>query len=336
MIECPLPFGQYDRVVLGHGAGGKLSADLVSRLFLPALGLSDGPLEDAAHLEPPAGNLAMTTDAFVVSPIFFPGGDLGRLAVCGTVNDLAVSGAEPRWISAAFILEEGYPLADLARIAASMREACLEADVRLVAGDTKVVERGKGDGVFITTTGVGVSRARMSIASAQPGDAIVVSGPLGDHGVTILAARESIGVETALVSDVAPVTAICRALLAAVPDTRCMRDPTRGGLASTCVELAEASNAGVRLVERALPFRDEVRAACELWGLDPLHMASEGRVVAVVPAASADRARAAMGAAAAIVGEVTAAHPRMVSLASRAGGERIVHMLAGEPLPRIC
>jgi len=333
MIDCPLPIGQYDRIVLGHGSGGRLSAELVARVFAPP-----PPLEDQATLALDASRIAMTTDAFVVRPLFFPGGDIGRLAIDGTVNDLAVGGAIPRWISAAFILEEGLPIVDLHRIVQSMRRACDEAEVRLVTGDTKVVERGKGDGVFITTTGIGVVPAglELSIANARVGDRIVVSGPLGDHGVALLSVRDGTALETDLVSDVAPVTGLVRALLAAVPNVRCMRDPTRGGLASATTELAQASRVGVRLDERALPLRDAVRAACELWGLDPLHMASEGRVMAVVPAADADRALAALGNDAAIVGECVDAHAGMVTLASRAGGERIVAMLAGEPLPRIC
>ncbi|MEO8707230.1 MAG: hydrogenase expression/formation protein HypE [Kofleriaceae bacterium] len=343
MSDCPLPIASYDRVLLGHGSGGRLSAELVARLFVPALGLDPAaPLEDAAIVDG-GGRLAITTDTFVVKPLVFRGGDIGRLAICGTVNDLAVAGAEPRYITAAFVLEEGLAMAELERIARSMRQACSDSEVQLVAGDTKVVERGKGDGVFITTTGVGIVPAgrALSIAAARPGDAILVSGPLGDHGVTILSMRDGTALETELASDVAPVIGLVRALLAAVPGVRCMRDPTRGGLASTLCELAEASRIGVRIVERHIPFRDEVRAACELWGLDPLHMASEGRIVAVVPAGEAERALAALrghplGREAAIAGECVAEHPGLVTLASRTGGERIVAMLAGEPLPRIC
>jgi hydrogenase expression/formation protein HypE len=343
-VDCPVPIRNYDRIVLGHGSGGRLSADLVARLFVPGFGLDpSAPLEDAATLVTGGDRIAVTTDAFVVTPIIFPGGDIGRLAVDGTVNDLAVAGAEPRWITASFILEEGLPIATLEQIIASMKQACLEAEVKIVAGDTKVVERGKADGIFITTTGVGIVPAgrSLSIAGARPGDRILVSGPLGDHAVAIMSVRDGIELETAHVSDVASVIGLVRALLAAVPDVRCMRDPTRGGLASALTELAEASRCGVRLDETALPVRPAVRAACELWGLDPLHMASEGRVVAVVPAAAAERALEAMrshplGAGAAIVGECVAAHQGLVTLASRAGGERIVAMLAGEPLPRIC
>ena len=344
VLDCPLPIGRYDHVVLGHGSGGRLSAELVAQLFVPGLGLDPAaPLEDQATVAVDGGRIAMTTDAFVVHPLFFPGGDIGRLAIAGTVNDLAVGGADPRWIAASFVLEEGFALADLARIVASMRRTCAEAEVKIVTGDTKVVERGKADGVFVTTTGVGVVPAgrSLSIANAKPGDRVLVSGPLGDHGVAILSVRAGIEVETALVSDVTPIIGLTRALLAQVPSVRAMRDPTRGGLASTANELAQASGVGVVLDERALPFRDEVRAACELWGLDPLHMASEGRLVAVVPPADAEHALTVLrahplGAGAAIVGECTAAHPGTVTLVSRAGGDRIVAMLAGEPLPRIC
>ncbi len=344
MPACPLPIGSYDRIVLGHGAGGRLSAELVARVFVPGLGLdAAAPVEDQATLAVDGGRIAVTTDSFVVSPVFFPGGDIGRLAVAGTVNDLAVMGAEPRWITAAFVLEEGLPIADLQRIVASMRRACTEAEVAIVTGDTKVVERGKADGVFITTTGVGfVPQGRtLSIANARPGDRILVSGPLGDHGVAILSVRDNLELETSLVSDVAPVTGLVRALLAAVPSVRAMRDPTRGGLASATNELAQASRVGVRLDERALPLHPAVVGACELWGLDPLHVASEGRFVAVVPPADADRALAALrghppGKGAAIVGTCTNHRPGVVTLASRVGSERVVAMLAGEPLPRIC
>jgi hydrogenase expression/formation protein HypE len=290
--DCPMPLGRYDRIVLGHGSGGRLSADLVEQVILPGLGVDPGaPLEDAATVAVDAGRIAVTTDGFVVRPYVFPGGDIGRLAITGTVNDLAVGGADPRWLTVSLILEEGLPVADLARVVASMRRAAADAEVKVVAGDTKVVERGKGDGIFVTTTGVGVvppGRA-LSIASARAGDRILVSGPLGDHGVAILSVREGIELETALVSDCAPVIGLVRALLHAVPQTRLLRDPTRGGLASTVCELAAASRVGVRLVETDIPLRDAVRAATELWGLDPLHLASEGRVVALVRTARSRR-----------------------------------------------
>jgi hydrogenase expression/formation protein HypE len=341
---CPTPLGRYDRIVLGHGSGGRLTADLVGRLFMPAFRNEVlAALEDQATVRLDGVRLALTTDAFVVRPIFFPGGDIGRLAVHGTVNDLAVGGAEPRFLAAAFILEEGLAMADLERIVGSMRRACAEAGVTLVTGDTKVVDHGKGDQVFITTTGIGVvpEGRTLSIAAARPGDRVLVSGPLGDHGIAIMSVREGLEFETVLESDSAPLTALVRAMLAAGPGIRGMRDPTRGGLASALNELAAASGVGVELTEAAIPLRPEVRSACELLGLDPLYVASEGKLVAVVPEAEADRVLAAMrshplGREAAVVGEIVARHPGLVTMQSLVGGERIVTMLAGEQLPRIC
>ena len=302
-------------------------------------------LEDQATLDLGAGaHVAMTTDAFVVRPIFFPGGDIGRLAVCGTVNDLVVGGATARFITAAFVLEEGMALADLERIAASMCAACAEAGVTLVAGDTKVVERGKGDQVFITTTGLGVyaaSRRPLSVAAAKPGDRVLVTGTLGDHGIAILSVREGLAFDTLLESDVAPVGDLASTVLDAAPSTRCMRDPTRGGLASTLNEIAVASRVGIVVKESALPVRPDVAGACEMLGLDPMYVANEGKIVAVVPEFEAERVLAAvrtrpLGRDAAIVGEVVAARPGMVTVRSAIGGERVLPMLAGEQLPRIC
>jgi hydrogenase expression/formation protein HypE len=287
--------------------------------------------------------LAFTTDSFVVRPLFFPGGDIGKLAVHGTVNDLAVGGAQPLFLSAAFILEEGLAMADLKRIVASMGDACALAGVSLVTGDTKVVDRGKGDQVFITTSGIGIvpdGRA-LSIRSARPGDRILVSGTIGDHGITIMSVREGIEFETVLESDSAPLTDLTRVMLEACPQIRCMRDPTRGGLSSALNELAAASRVGVELHEAQIPLRPEVRGACEMLGLDPLYVANEGKLIAVVPAADADRLLQVMrnhplGQRAAIIGEVVSDHPGMVTMHSVVGGERVVTMLAGEQLPRIC
>jgi hydrogenase expression/formation protein HypE len=342
---CPTPVGQYDRIILGHGSGGRLTADLVSRVFLPAF-RNDvlAALEDQATVDVGRdGRLAFTTDSFVVRPIFFPGGDIGRLAVHGTVNDLAVGGAEPRFLAAAFILEEGLALADLARVVDSMREACAEAGVTLVTGDTKVVDRGKGDQIFITTTGIGIvpTGRSLSIGAARPGDRVLVSGTLGDHGIAIMSVREGIEFETVLESDSAPLTALVRVMLAASPQIRCMRDPTRGGLASALNELAVASRVGVEIVESAIPLRREVRGACEILGLDPLYVASEGKLVAVVPPGDAERVLAAMhahplGKDAAMIGQIVVDHPGLVTQRTLIGGERIVTMLAGEQLPRIC
>ncbi|MBW3596711.1 MAG: hydrogenase expression/formation protein HypE [Planctomycetes bacterium] len=354
-LTCPVPHTRYEHVLLGHGSGGKLSADLIQRLFLPGFGGDVlAALEDQATLDIGGGNhrhngdgaampIAFTTDSFVVRPLFFPGGDIGSLAVHGTVNDLAVGGAKPLFLAAAFILEEGLPMEDLRRIVASMRRACDEAGVALVTGDTKVVDRGKGDQVFITTSGIGVvpEGRRLSIASARPGDKVLVSGTIGDHGVAIMSVREGLEFETVLESDSAPLHDLTRIMLEACPDIRAMRDPTRGGVSSALNELAAASNVGVRLEESALPTRPEVRAACEMLGLDPLYVANEGKLIAAVPSEDAERLLSVMrrhplGENAAVIGEIVDDHPGMVVMRSLIGGERVVAMLAGEQLPRIC
>lgn len=345
--DCPVPTSRYDTVVMGHGSGGRLAGELLDTVFFSAF--SSETLhrrEDSAVCAlplPEGARLAFTTDAFVVRPLFFPGGDIGRLSIAGTVNDLAVSGATPRLVSAAFILEEGYPLAELRTIAQSMAATCHEAGVELVAGDTKVVDRGKGDGVFIATTGVGVVPAgrALSASALRPGDVVLVSGTLGDHGVAILSVREGLAFETELLSDCAPLGGLCAALLDACPSVRCMRDPTRGGLSSTLHELAEASRVAIRLDEDAIPLRAEVRAACEMLGLDPLYVANEGKVVVVVPPEHADAALAALrahplGRDAARVGEVVDGAPGHVSIRGVLGTLRLVPRIAGEQLPRIC
>jgi hydrogenase expression/formation protein HypE len=351
-FSCPVPQSRYDHVVLGHGSGGQLTADLIHRLFVPAFANDVlGALEDQATLRLPPekkvsgtfSKIAFTTDAFVVRPLFFPGGDIGRLAVHGTVNDLAVGGARPLFLSAAFILEEGLPVADLKRIVASMRQACSESSVTLVTGDTKVVDRGKGDGVFITTSGIGLvpeGRA-LSIHNARPGDRILVSGTIGDHGIAIMSVREGLEFETVLESDTASLAGLTEAMLQACPAIRCMRDPTRGGLSSALNELASASRVGLRLRESDIPIRSEVHAACEMLGLDPLYVANEGKLLAVAPPEDAERLlevmrRYPLGQSAAIIGEVVAEHPGMVLLRSLVGGERVVTLLSGEQLPRIC
>jgi len=367
---CPVPKSRYDQILLGHGSGGRLTAELIQSLFLPAFGNDVlAALEDQAILELGARNaergvedttlngshsaergtrsalprIAFTTDAFVVRPLFFPGGDIGKLAVHGTVNDLAVGGAVPRFLAAAFILEEGLPLDDLRRIVASMRAACDAAGVTLVTGDTKVVDRGKGDGVFVTTTGIGLvpEGRRLSIRNAKPGDRILVSGTLGDHGIAIMSVREGLEFETVLESDTAPLNELTEAILGASHATRCMRDPTRGGLSSALNELAVASDVGVKLDEATIPLRAEVRGACEMLGLDPLYVANEGKLIAVVPPEEADRVLTAMrshplGQNAVAIGTIVADHPGIVVLRSRIGGERVVSLLSGEQLPRIC
>lgn len=341
---CPVPLGQYDQIVLGHGSGGRLSADLLKHVFLPAFGNEIlSALEDQGTIRVNGIKLAFTTDSFVVRPPFFPGGDIGKLAVCGTVNDLAVGGAKPLFISAAFILEEGLPLMDLQRIVASMREACQETGVTLVAGDTKVVDRGKGDKVFITTSGIGIipESVSLSIGAARPGDRILLSGTLGDHGMAIMSTREGLEFESELRSDCASLAGLTQTMLAVCPTIRGMRDPTRGGLASALNELAQASHVGVKIQETAIPIRPDVNAACEILGLDPLYVANEGKLIAIAPAPEADRLLQAMrlhplGKETAVIGEVVSGHPGIVTIRSVAGGERIVTLLTGEQLPRIC
>jgi hydrogenase expression/formation protein HypE len=343
-LSCPTPATDRDRILLGHGSGGRLSAELLRSVFMPAFGNDAlNALEDQATIGMPGQRFAFTTDSYVVRPLFFPGGDIGTLAVNGTVNDLAVGGAQPRWLSAAFILEEGLPLADLRRIVESMRRACAAAGVTLVTGDTKVVDRGKCDGAFVTTAGIGLvpDGVSLSIRNARPGDRVLVSGTVGDHGIAVMSVREGLEFETALESDSAPLHDLTRAMLEVCPTIRCMRDPTRGGLASVLNELAVASRVGVKLVEPAIPVRSEVRAACEMLGLDPLYVACEGRLAAVCPPADADRLLATMrshplGRQSAVVGVVVDDHPGVVTMRTAIGGERVVPLLAGDQLPRIC
>ncbi len=348
---CPVPQSRYEQILLGHGSGGMLTAQLIQNVFVPAF-RNDvlSALEDQAtlrisgiHNSVQPHRIAFTTDSFVVRPLFFPGGDIGKLAVHGTVNDLAVGGAMPLYLSAAFILEEGLPLEDLKRIVASMRQACDEAGVSLVTGDTKVVDRGKGDQVFITTSGIGIvsDGVRLSISNAKPGDKIIVSGTIGDHGIAIMSVREGIEFETVLESDTAPLNDLTRIMLEACPSIRCMRDPTRGGISSATNELALASKVGVRLEESSLPLKPEVKAACEMLGLDPLYVANEGKLIAVVPPEDAEKLLAVMrghplGRNATMIGEVVDDHAGMVVMRSLVGGERVVTLLAGEQLPRIC
>jgi hydrogenase expression/formation protein HypE len=328
-------------VEMRHGAGGRDMADLIARVFLAELGGTGD--EDQATLALPPGRIAVSTDGFVISPLFFPGGDIGALAVNGTVNDVAMGGAVPHALTAGFIIEEGFPVADLARIAASMARAAQAAGVRIVTGDTKVVERGKGDGVFITTAGIGVVPDGLSLSArnARPGDAILVSGTMGDHGVAVMATRAGFDFETEIVSDCAALNGLARALLAAAPGCRLMRDPTRGGLAAVLNEIAQASGVGIAIREEAVPVSPGVRGACELLGLDPLYVANEGKLVAVVPAAEAEAALAALradplGTEAAIIGRVREDADRFVEMETAFGGRRMVDWIAGEQLPRIC
>ena len=333
-----------ERITLSHGSGGRATHTLIDALFLEAFRnpLLE-PLEDQAVFSVGAERLAFTTDTYVVSPLFFPGGDIGDLAVNGTVNDLAVSGARPLYLSAGFVLEEGFPITDLRRIVASMAGAAERAGVQIVTGDTKVVQRGKADGCFVNTAGIGVLErpVRLSAAAARPGDAVIVSGPVGDHGITIMLARGELGIESDLRSDTAPLTELIGLLLDAAPRTRFIRDATRGGVATICNELALASGVAVVLDEQAIPVRPEVRGASEILGIDPLYVACEGRFVAVVAGDEATVAVEALrshpeGASAAVIGRIADDPPGLVLVTTGFGGMRIIDMLVGDPLPRIC
>jgi len=344
-LQCPIPLSEYPHVTLAHGGGGRLGHALVERMFLaafrnPAL----EQLHDGAVLEVPKGRLALTTDSFVVSPLFFPGGDIGSLAVHGTVNDLAMCGARPLALTAGFVLEEGLPMEDLWRIVRSMARAAHEAGVSIVTGDTKVVDRGKGDGVFLNTAGIGLVPEGIDIAPARarPGDQVLLSGRIAEHGIAIMSVREGLAFGTTLVSDSAALHGLVESLLGAAGErVHVLRDPTRGGVASATNEIAMAAKCGIRLVEAAIPVGEEVRGACEILGLDPLYVANEGKCLALVAPEAADQALEVvrahpLGRAAAIVGEVVAEHPGRVMLRSRVGGVRVVDMLSGEQLPRIC
>lgn len=332
------------QILLGHGSGGKLSADLITTRFLPAFSNEFlSPLNDQAVMNINGTRIAFTTDSYVVSPIFFPGGSIGDLAVHGTVNDLAVGGARPLYISAAMILEEGLSMEELDRVVSDMRRACEQAGVLLVTGDTKVVEKGKGDKIFINTSGIGVLDAgiEMNPKSVQPGDKILINGPIGEHGIAIMSIREGLEFETTIESDTAPLNHLVHAMLSVSRNIRWMRDPTRGGLSSSLNELAASSNKGVLLYESHIPISDSVKAACEILGLDPLYVANEGKLLAVVPPDEADAMLEAMrgnpyGRGACSIGEIVDDHHGYVLLRTAVGSKRVVDMLAGEQLPRIC
>jgi hydrogenase expression/formation protein HypE len=343
-FHCPLPIHQYPNVMLAHGGGGKLTNQLIETLFFP---IFNNPAlaahHDGAVLEFGARKLAFTTDSYVVRPLFFPGGDIGTLAVNGTVNDLAMCGARPLYLSAGFILEEGFPMDSLRRIAESMGRAAHEAGVQLVTGDTKVVDRGKGDGAYINTAGIGIVQAERPIApsSVKPGDVILLSGDIGRHGIAIMAVREGLEFESRIESDCASLSGMVQALMDAGIEIHCLRDLTRGGLASALVEIAESSGMHISIQETAIPVREDVRGACEILGFDPLYVANEGRFIAFVPAREADRALSVMraqslGSGASLIGTVATKPPGMVTMRSSIGANRIVDMLSGEQLPRIC
>ena len=342
--SCPIPLRQFPNVVMGHGGGGKLSAELVEHLFLPAFDSAPlSQLGDAAVIDMTGGRLAVSTDSFVVRPLFFPGGNIGELAINGTVNDVAASGAIPRFVSVGFIIEEGFPLDELNAIATSMASAAAAAGVQIVAGDTKVVDRGHGDGVYINTTGVGVVPDGVNVGPnrVEPGDKVIVSGTIGDHGMAIMSVREGLEFEAEIESDTAGLGHMVQAILEAAPATSALRDPTRGGLAATLNEIAAASGVGIAYEESLLPVQRQVAAACEMLGMDPIHVANEGKMVVFVPADQANAALSAMrafpeGSDAEIIGEAVEAHPGMVVAKTGIGGTRVVDMQIGEQLPRIC
>lgn len=344
--SCPLPLRHHDRIVLGHGGGGVLSSELVEHLFLPAFAdaAAGAVLADAAVLEVPAGaRLAFSTDSYVVRPLFFPGGDIGELAVNGTVNDLAMRGAQPLALSTGFILEEGLELEVLGRVATSMGVAAQRAGVGLVTGDTKVVDAGHGDGLYVNTTGIGVVPAGVDIGPerARPGDAVIVSGPIGMHGIAVLSQREGLEFGTELRSDTAALHGLVAAVLATGQDVHVLRDPTRGGLAAALCEIAATAHVGIEIDEASVPVPAEVEAACGFLGLDPWHVANEGKLVAIVPERSADEVLAAMvaherGSGAAVIGRVVGDHPGVVVARTALGATRLVDRPMGEQLPRIC
>ena len=341
-LACPRPL-RHDTVQMAHGGGGRLMKELIEGVFLPALGTDPQGLHDSAVVEAGGARLAFTTDGFVVHPRRFPGGDLGELAVYGTVNDLAMAGARPLALSAAFILEEGLPFEELAGLVASMKAAADRCGVRIVTGDTKVVDRGKGDGAFITTTGLGLVPAGVDIhpRRVRPGDAVLVTGDLGRHGIAVMSVREGLAFETPVASDCGPVHDLAATLLEAGLDIHCLRDPTRGGLASVLNEIATAAGVAIEAREEAVPVDEAVAAACEILGLDPLYVACEGRMVAFLPEAEAERALALLrahpeGAGAAIVGRVLEGPGGRVTLRTPLGTSRLLDLLSGEQLPRIC
>jgi hydrogenase expression/formation protein HypE len=342
--SCPLPSSDAPQILMGHGSGGKLTARLIEQLLLPAFHnpLLD-PLDDQAFVEVGGTRLAFTTDSYVVTPLFFPGGDIGELAVNGTVNDLAMGGARPLFLSLALILEEGLAIEELQRVIESIRRAAAQADVLVVTGDTKVVNRGKGDKLFVNTAGIGVPipGASLSSRNVAAGDVVLLSGTVGDHGVAILSQREGITFGGDLESDTAPLHGLVAAMLGAYPGVHAMRDPTRGGVAATLFEIASRQRLGIEADENAIPVRDGVRGACEMLGLDPLNVANEGKLVAFVPEEGADAVLAAMrhhplGRDAARIGRVTSDHPGFVVLRTPIGGQRILDLPFGESLPRIC
>lgn len=343
-FTCPIPLSDYPNVLLAHGGGGKLTNELIQNMFVSTFANDAlASMHDGAVVEVEGKRLAFSTDSYVVKPLFFPGGDIGSLAVNGTVNDLAMCGATPKYLSVGFIIEEGLPMETLWKIVRSMRSAADAAGVQLVTGDTKVVDRGKGDGIFINTAGIGVVDVTVSIdpKNARPGDVIILSGPIALHGIAIMSVREGLQFETEIQSDCAPLNGLTAAMLGTGANIRVMRDPTRGGVASALNEIAESAHVGILIDETKIHVPEEVRGACEILGFDPLYVANEGTLIAIVAASDAEKILEAMrahplGAYAATIGEVVVDHPRTVVMKTRIGGSRVVDMMSGEQLPRIC
>jgi hydrogenase expression/formation protein HypE len=341
---CPIPLTDYPHVLLAHGGGGKLTQQLIKKMIAPQFANELlRPLHDGAVFTQGGMTFAFSTDSYVISPIVFPGGDIGELAVNGTVNDLAMCGARPLFLSVAFIIEEGFPMDDLWGVVQSMRTAADKAKVQLVTGDTKVVDRGKGDKIYVNTSGIGAIGAGVSISSenARVGDAIIISGPIADHGIAVMSVREGLEFESPVKSDTAPLAGLVEDMLKVSKNIHVLRDPTRGGLASALNEIAESSRIGLNIIENRIPVREPVRGACEILGLDPLYVANEGRLVAFVPGTDAQAVLRAMkehpfGTESVIIGEVVGDHPGTVVMRTSIGGSRVVDMLSGEQLPRIC
>jgi hydrogenase expression/formation protein HypE len=342
-MSCPIPISDYPKVLLAHGGGGKLTQQLIEKMFITAFGKPLGPLHDGAVFSLGEARLAFTTDSYVVNPIFFPGGNIGELAVNGTVNDLAMCGARPLYLSAAFVIEEGLAMEELWQVVVAMQNAAAAAGVTLVTGDTKVVDRGKGDKIFITTSGVGLvpPGVQISPANARPGDNIIINGPIAQHGIAIMSVREGLQFEAPVKSDTAPLNGLVNAMLAACGSLHVLRDPTRGGVASVLNEIAGAAAVGITIEEEVIPVDDAVRGACEILGFDPLYVANEGKLLAFVSPECTDAVLAAMradplGKDSQVIGKVVVEHPRVVVMNTRIGGSRVVDMLSGEQLPRIC
>lgn len=343
-LVCPVPLRHTDRIVMGHGAGGNLTHELIQKIFMPHFSnpeLVTG--NDFASMLSCTGEIITSTDCHIVKPLFFPGGDIGKLAICGTVNDVAVSGGTPLYITAGFIIEEGFSISDLNTIAISMKEAAHEAGVKIVAGDTKVVEKGSGDGVFITTTGIGNRSPKIKIGGefAKPGDAVLISGTIGDHGMAVISARGELGMESSIISDMAPLNHMITNLIKVCPDIHVLRDPTRGGLATTLNEICRQSKVGILIDEKSIPINPPVKSICEVLGFDPLYVANEGKVIILLPEKEVEAglnclANEKYGKLATRIGSVVSENPGTVLLRTVVGGTRILDMLSGEMLPRIC